>query len=325
MKPIESAFGSALGPWLRDFVLEKRAVGYRYVSEQHLLERLDRHLIKIGHGEASLPRTLLDVWLAKAAHETQRTQLARVSVVRQLARFLDQHGVLIELPPAPAYRQQGNRFVARIFSHEEMARMLAAIDRIRVDGRAPQRHLVMPALFRLLYACGLRVGEALRLQGSDVDLDEGVITIRQGKFRKDRLVPMSPSLHTYLRQYDARIGKRAADAHFLPAPHAGAYGARAAYQTFRWMLRAADISHGGRGQGPRMHDLRHTFAVRRLEAWYREGADLSAKLPVLSTYLGHESMAGTQRYLQLTAELYPDLSRLLEAHFGAIFPPRGQA
>jgi integrase/recombinase XerD len=325
VKPVESAFQSALAPWLRDFVLEKHAVGYRYASEQQLLQRLDRHLLETGHKEANLPRAVLDAWLAKTAHEHPKTQAARVSVVRQLARFLQSHGVLVELPPAPPRRLQGNRFLARIFSPEEMTRLLAAIDKIPVDGRAPHRHLVMPALFRVLYACGLRVGEALRLRIGDVDLDQGVFTIRQGKFRKDRLVPMSPSLQAYLRRYHTGMGKRASDAIFFAAPHGGVYSLHAPYSTFRWMLRAAKIAHGGRGKGPRVHDLRHTFAVRRLEAWYRERADLNAKLPVLSTYLGHESLVGTQRYLQLTAELYPDLSKLLEEHFGALIPRGGEA
>lgn len=324
MKPIESAFASVLGPWLRDFVLEKRAVGYRYTTQQYMIERLDRHIIETRHKEASLPRAVLDAWLAKSAHECQSTQLARVFVVRQLARFLQQHDVFVELAPTSPHRLQGNRFLARIFSHEEVGRMLAAIDKIHVNARSPQRHLVMPALFRVLYACGLRVGEALRLRVSEVDLNPGVLTIRQGKFRKDRLVPMSPSLHAYLRRYHDAMGKRAADALFFPAPHGGVYSLQASYATFRWMLRAAKIPHGGRGQGPRVHDLRHTFAVRRLEAWYREGADLNAKLPVLSTYLGHESIAGTQRYLQLTAELYPDLAKRLEQPFGSP-TPGGQA
>jgi integrase/recombinase XerD len=325
MKSVDSAFTSALAPWLRDFVLAKHAVGYSYIAEQYLLERLDRHLVAIAHMEKSLPRPVLDAWLAKTAHESPKTQAVRVTVVRQLAGFLQQHGVHIELPPTQPHRLQGNRFLAHIFSHDEMARMLAAADSLPIDGRAPHRHLVMPALFRVLYTCGLRVGEALRLRISDVDLDEGIFTILQGKFRKDRLVPMSPSLHAYLRRYQGEMGKRPSHAIFFPAPHGGVYTLNAPYATFRRVLRAAKIPHGGRGKGPRVHDLRHTFAVRRLEAWYREGADLNAKLLVLSTYLGHESMAGTQRYLQLTAELYPDLSMLLEEHFGSLIPRRGQA
>jgi len=316
VKPINSAFASALGPRLRDFILEKRAVGYRYTSEQHTLERLDRYLVEIGHEEASLPRTVVDAWIAKTPNESQSTQLARVSVVRQLARYLQQHDVLVEFQPPPR-RLRDRRFLARIFSPDEVARMFSAIDTLQVDARAPQRHLIMPALFRVLYACGLRLGEALRIRVSDVDFDAGVLTIRQGKFRKDRLVPLSSSLHVYLRRYHQEMGTRAADALLFPAPHGGVYSLHSPYTAFRWMLRMARIPHGGRGEGPRVHDLRHTFAVRRLEAWYREGADLAAKLPVLSTYLGHESLAGTQRYLQLTAELYPDLAKRLEQPFGA--------
>lgn len=320
MKPIESAFHSALAPWLRDFVLEKRAVGYRYACEQHLLERLDRHLIEHDHHEATLPRALLEAWLARTAHERPKTQLARAVVLRQLARFLQRHGVLVELPPSPPRALQGAPFVARIFSPDEIGRLLAAIDQIAPDARAPQRHRVMPALFRVLYGCGLRLGEALRLRVQDVDLDGGVFTIRQGKFRKDRLVPMSPSLQAHLQRYQVDMGARVPGAVFFPAPHGGVYSQHAPYTTFRWMLRVAKIPHGGRGQGPRIHDLRHTFAVRRLETWYRERADLSAMLPVLSTYLGHESLVGTQRYLQLTASLHPDLSSVLEQQYGALIP-----
>lgn len=320
MKPIESFFESAIAPWLRDFVLEKRAVGYRYITEQYQLRRLDRHLIECRHQEASLPRGVLDTWLARTVHESPKTQSVRVTVVRQLARFLDRHGVLEELPRVQPHSLHRSRFVARIFSPEEVSRLFTAIDEIPADPRAPQRHLIMPALFRVLYGCGLRVGEALRLRVGDVDLDQGVFTIHQGKFRKDRLVPMSSSLRAHLRQYQIKMGERASDAIFFAAPHGGVYSLHAPYTTFRWMLRAAKIPHGGRGRGPRVHDLRHTFAVRRLEMWYRERADLSAKLPVLSAYLGHESFMGTQRYLQLTASLYPDLSRHLEQAYGAVIP-----
>jgi integrase len=323
MIPIESAFQSALAPWLRDFVLEKRAVGYLYVTEQYLLRRLDRHLIEHGHDESTLPKPLLATWLAKAAHESAKTQSARVRVVRQLARFLQRHGVVVELPASPPRALPSARFVAHIFTPDEVGRLLAAVDRMPPDARAPQRHRVMAALFRVLYCCGLRLGEALRLRVEDVDLAAGVLTIREAKFRKDRLVPVAASLHAYLQRYHAEMGERPSDAIFFAAPHGRVYSAHTPYAMFRRMLRAAKIPHGGRGEGPRVHDLRHTFAVRRLEAWYREGADLSSKLPVLSTYLGHESIAGTQRYLQLTASLRPDLSSVLDQQYGALIP-RGE-
>jgi integrase len=321
--PVQSAFQSALTPWLRDFILEKRAIGYLYVTEQHLLRRLDRHLIKHGHDEATLPRTLLATWLERAAHESAKTQSARLRIVRQLARFLQRHGVVVELPASLPRALPTARFVAHIFTPNEVGRLLAAVDRMPRDARAPQRHHVMPALFRVLYGCGLRLGEALRLRVEDVDLAAGVLTIREAKFRKDRLVPMAASLHAYLQRYYAEVGPRLSDAIFFAAPHGRSYSAHTPYPMFRRMLRTAKIPHGGRGHGPRVHDLRHTFAVRRLEAWYREGVDLSSKLPVLSTYLGHESIVGTQRYLQLTESLHPDLSSALEQEYGALIP-RGE-
>jgi integrase/recombinase XerD len=320
VKPLESAFQSVLAPWLRDFVLEKRAVGYRYDVEQRLLQRIDHLVVEHGHHEATLPRTVIEAWMARTAHETPATHVARISAVRQFARFLQRQGVLVEMPPTPPRSLRHTDFRARIFSPDEIARFFAALDQISPHVLAPHRDRVMPALFRVLYGCGLRLGEALHLRVSNVDLVAGVLTIHQGKFRKDRLVPMSPSLVAHLKRYHADMGERAADAVFFPAPHGGCYSHHAAYMTFRWMLRAAKIPHSGRGQGPRIHDFRHTFAVRRLEAWYREGVDVGAKLPVLSTYLGHESLAGTQRYLQLTVSLHPELSSALEQQYGALIP-----
>lgn len=325
MKPIESAFQSTLAPWLRDFVLEKRAVGYRYDVEQRILQRIDRFVVEHGHHEATLPRAILEAWMARTAHERPTTHVARISVVRQLARFLQRQDVLVEMPPAPPRSLMCADFRARVFSPEEITRLFAALDHISPHVLAPHRNRAMPALFRVLYGCGLRLGEALHLRVRDVDLVAGVLTIHQGKFRKDRLVPMSPSLVAHLRRYQAYMGERSTDAVFFPAPHGGFYSLHAAYMTFRWMLRAAKIPHGGRGHGPRIHDFRHTFAVRRLEAWYREGVDLGTKLPVLSTYLGHESLAGTQRYLQLTVALHPELSSTLEQQYGALIPRGGCA
>jgi integrase len=181
----------------------------------------------------------------------------------------------------------------------------------------------MPELFRVLYGCGLRVSEALKLTVSDVDLDEGVLLIREAKFRKDRLVPVSLALAARLRRY-AGTFNRSSDrgVAFFPKRDGSHYDKGIIYSTFRTMLHAAGISHGGRGQGPRLHDLRHTFAVHRLEQWYRQGADLGVKLAVLSSYLGHQSLAGTQRYLRLTSSLFPEITASVEAMVGHIVPRR---
>lgn len=128
-----------------------------------------------------------------------------------------------------------------------------------------------------------------------------------------------------LSAYAATFGNRAPGDIFFPAPDGGPYSNDAAYVAFRQILRAAGISHGGRGQGPRPHDLRHTFAVHCLIRWYREGLDLDTQLPVLATYMGHRSIKGTQRYLRLTADLFPDVAARLETTFGRVIPGGGDA
>jgi integrase len=197
-----------------------------------------------------------------------------------------------------------------------MRQLLQAVDQLRPTARSPLRHLPRPEIFRLLYGCGFRLGEGLHLRGREVDLDQGILTVRQGKFRKARLVPPAPSLVQRLRTYAARFGHRPPEAFFFPAPHGGPYRLRTVYGLFRHLLLVCGIPHAGRGQGPRVHALRHTFAGHTLMRWYRQGAERDATRPLLATYWGHQHLSGTQRYLHLTAELFPDIMARANTAFG---------
>jgi integrase len=125
-----------------------------------------------------------------------------------------------------------------------------------------------------------------------------------------------------LRKYAGSFENGPLDATFFPAPDAGPYSLRTVYGLFRKLLLECGIAHAGRGKGPRIHDFRHTFAVHTLLRWYRDGEDLDAKLPLLATYLGHQNLLGTQRYLHLTAELFPEITARVEAAFGEVIPRR---
>jgi integrase/recombinase XerD len=184
------------------------------------------------------------------------------------------------------------------------------------------RHLIMPEVLRLLYGCGLRIGEVLHLRVADVDLERGILTVRDGKFRKDRLVPPALPLVQRLRTYAQVMGDRPSDAYFFPSPSDGPLSHPAIYWLYRELLLRSGVPHAGRGKGPRLHDLRHNFAVHVLLRWCQEGANLDAKLPVLATYLGHRSLAGTQRYLHLIAELFPEITARTSAAFGDVIPRR---
>jgi integrase len=243
-------------------------------------------------------------------------------VARQFSRFLCRLGYSAYVPDSTLAPREQSSFTPRILTHEEIRKLFQAVDALEPTARSPLRHLIMPEVFRLLYGCGFRLGEVLKLRVRDADLNQGIVTVHQGKFRKDRLVPLALSLVHRLRKYAARFENCPLDTIFFPAPDAGPFCLRTVYGLFRKLLLQCGIPHAGRGKGPRVHDLRHTFAVHTLLRWYRNGEDLDAKLPLLSTYLGHQNLLGTQRYLHLTAELFPEITARVEAVFGEVIPRR---
>ena len=318
-------FRSALAPLLKDFLQDKRSRGFSYRREALHLLQLDRFLVEAGLAEVALPEPLIEQWLSRTAQRKPSTHRKRVVVIRQLAAFMQRQGHPTYLPPLPLTPRKELRSAARIFSREEMRALFNAADHLPPNPHSPVRHLVVPELFRVLYGCGLRVGEARHLTVADVNLDSGVLRIRQGKFHRDRIVPLAPRLRCRLERYANALGVRAPSDPFFPAPQGRQYGHQGIYRIFRELLEHAGIVHGGRGQGPRLHEIRHTFAVHRLEEWYRAGEDLNAKLPLLATYLGHQSMVGTQAYLQLTHTLFTELANGLDAVYGHVIPGENQS
>jgi integrase len=163
-------------------------------------------------------------------------------------------------------------------------------------------------LFRLLYCCGLRISEALYLKISDIDFDKGVLSIRGSKFNKDRIIPVSAPLAEMLIRYQALFNRNnAPEDYYFRNKNGTPLRRDQVYDVYRKLLWKAGISHGGKGKGPRLHDLRHVFCVHTLAKQVKDGVDLYVALPILSAYVGHSSVRGTQRYVRLTAEAYPEL------------------
>ena len=177
----------------------------------------------------------------------------------------------------------------------------------------------MPVLFRLIYTCGLRASEALRLKVSDVDLDMGMMTILGAKGDKDRMVGISDSMLEYMRNYRANpLVAGFSSNYFFPAPDGGFYDASTIYAYFRDYLFTAGIPHRGRGKGPRLHDLRHSFAVHVLNKWSSEGKDMYTCLPILRVYLGHSRLTATEKYLRLIPDAYGELTSPFKDRFQKI-------
>ena len=321
-REFKARFQSPVAALMEQFVKEKQACGYRFGEEARILARFDRFLCEEALSQCELPRAMIRKWLAKQSHESAATHRCRIYAVRQFATYLCRRGYAADVPDRSLTAKRGAGFSPRVPTHAEVQQLLHAVDQLTPTARSPLRHLIMPEIFRLLYGCGFRVNEVLHLRVSDVDLNRGVLTVRKGKFGKDRLVPPALSLVQRLRNYAHSMGDRPTDAYFFPSPSGGPWSLEAVYRLYRQLLLRCGIAHAGRGKGPRVHDLRHGFACHALLRWCREGADLNAKLPVLSTYMGHRSLAGTQRYLHLIAELYPEITVRANAAFGDVIPRR---
>ena len=321
-REFKGRFRSPVGSLMEQFVHEKQACGYRYGEEAHLLARFDRFLCDEALSQCELPRSISRKWLAKQTHESVSTHHHRICAVRQFAMYMCRLGYTADVPDRSLAAKRADSFSPRILTHAEIQQLFHAVDQLTPTARAPLRHIIMPEVFRLLYGCGLRLGEVLHLRVADVDLDRGVLTVREAKFGKDRLVPPALPLVQRLQKYAAGMGDRSSDAYFFPSPSGGPWSLSAVYWRYRELLLRCGIAHAGRGKGPRVHDLRHAFATHALLRWCREGANLDAKLPVLATYMGHQSLAGTQRYLHLIAELFPEITVRANAAFGDVIPRR---
>jgi integrase len=309
---------------LEKFLQEKHTCGYDYHEPTRILRHLDNFLVQEGLTTYELPSSIARKWLAKKAHESARTHRQRITVTRQFSRFLLRLGYSAYVPDSTLAARSPSTFVPRMLTDEELRKFFQAVDSLEPTARSPLRHLIMPEVFRLLFGCGFRVREVLKLRVRDLDLQQGIITVRHGKFRKDRLVPPALSLVNRLRKYAAHFENCPPDAIFFPGPDGRPYSLRTIYGLFRQLLLQCGIPHAGRGKGPRIHDARHLFAVRALRRWYRDGEDLDAKLPLLATYLGHQHLSGTQYYLHLTAELFPEIAARADAAFGDVIPRRSQ-
>jgi len=209
-------------------------------------------------------------------------------------------------------------FVPYIYSQDEIRRLLQATEIRTCTGNIRLELATIRAMILVYYGAGLRRREAINLTRADVDLKASILTIRDTKFGKTRLVPVGPHLRQVLAQYDStRPARRPTDAPFFTTRMGGKVHANTIYDNFRILRDHVGIRRtDGGGLQPRIHDLRHTFAVHRLLTWYQQGEDVQRLLHHLSVYLGHACLVSTQTYLRLTPELLHEASKRFE-HYTA--------
>jgi integrase/recombinase XerD len=315
----KAMYFSVLSDLLEGYVKEQRAVGYKYIKGASLLKQLDSCLQQNHLIERRFTKEMVLLWTEKKPNETESTRNGRISIARGFANYMIRLGYEAFIYPAAALTITRYSYIPYIFTEEEMRKIFVACDNFPVSNVSPNRHLILQILIRMLYGCGLRISEALRLEIDDVDLTNGILLIREAKFGKERQVPMAESLTEQCRKYSREVHEyELSKTHFFPSPFGGHYNESTIYKLFRELLWEAGISHSGKG--PRIHDLRHTFSVHCLKKWVLKGENLTNLLPYLSTYLGHVDLRGTQHYLRLTADLYPTITASVEEHFSTLVP-----
>lgn len=303
-----------------NFISFKRAQGYKYYSESKVLRRFCRFAEKYPLKKPMLTKELVSDWISPLEGEAKKSRLHRITCINQFGKYLAELGY--EVCVLPSYsRWDCNSFTPYIFTHEEISKILTAADRVRQTPQSKTSAKALPVLIRLLYGCGLRVSEAVSIKCRDADLEKGILTIRETKNGRDRLIPLSKSLLELFREYRNNIIPWATDDDFLfMAPDRTIISPNTVYQRFRRILWDGGIPYKGKGNGPRLHDIRHTFAVHTLQKWVENGEDLTSMLPVLSVFMGHKSFGATSRYLRLTAEVYPAVVRQVEGTCGYVIP-----
>lgn len=300
-----------------ELVAVRHAGGYRFTIQERVLGQFADHCRREGYPGGSITKEAIDGFLY-GRHLRSSTVRRNELALRQLADHAQACGWDAYIPAAIT-RVRVSHQPPYVLTDDEVGRLFAAIDSQAMSSYS-NKALVDPVLFRVLYGAGLRVSEALNLSLADVDSSAATLRIRDSKNGEGRTIPITSRLTHTLNAYIVA-------AH--PAPESGdhVFYSRAAdrpinqstvYMRFRGYLADAGIPHFT--GGPHPHSLRHGFAVANLRRWARDGSDLSVMLPYLACYMGHADLRGTQYYLRLTADAYPDVIAKAHIRFGYVIP-----
>ena len=323
-------FSGPLAAEFTDFVATLEAGASANRTKLRQLRALDRFTQDSPLRSGTIDETFARAWLAPCSSRGPNTRRARYYLLRRFCRFLAKRrpGTFV---PGEFLRPRGRPSKRpHIYSREEVRSLLDGALMLRDWEKwhpCPIRSKTMHAVILLLATSGLRISEALHLTLQDVDLEDGVLSIRQSKFQKSRLVPLSVGTLEVLRRYhELRVAVAPtgpAEAFFVSG-RGKAYSTRTVRRMFRDIAVQAGLREA-KGRGPRLHDLRATFAVTRLLQWYRDGDNVMARLPLLSTYLGHACIIDTEVYLRITTALLEEANTRFHSFARDILPSGGKS
>ena len=302
---------------INEYIDRRVAAGYRERNYTSPLSLFDRLMLDLGKEQISLTEEDGLDWIERRKDERPSTWYGRVNVVNGFLIDAAKRGY--DVVPTGNVKIKHGGFIPHIYTEEEIQKYFNEVDRYEV-WRQPLFSIVFPVLFRLLLGCGTRIEETLSIRVCDVDLDGGLITLRNTKNSKERVVVMDESLRRIFTIYADKCFYLKEDKDYVFAKADGKKLSSSWMHTIHMeILRRAGIPFRGGGDGPRLHDWRHTFAVLAVKQMTDSGMDMYASLPILSSYLGHESIRATERYVRLTMDRFPYIEEKLRKTFSSLF------
>jgi integrase len=301
---------------VKDYLALRRGLGFKLKKHQCLLEEFASFLEQ--ESTSQITSRLALRWATRPKHIQPAEWAARLGVVRGFARYWSATDATTEVPPDGLLPYRPCRAKPYLYSEEQIVQLLEAAKNM------PAAHNLQPwtyhCLLGLRAVTGLRISEALNLRCADIDWSGGVLTIREAKFGKSRLVPLHASSLKVLSDYAVRrahlFGSQDSG-YFFPSRRGARLDEGQVRRTFYTLSRQIGIRGVSARRGPRLHDFRHRFAVQTLLHWHRKGEDVRRRLPVLSTYLGHAHVTDTYWYVSGTPELMEAATEQLEKRWEA--------
>ena len=306
---------------MSEFIALKRHLGFKYNTEEKIMLLFDRLTIARQESVPGISIDLADAWSLKRENESDAYRYKRCITLNQFVLYLNRMGIKSSMAKAPKPKKN---FTPHIYTQKELDRIFAECDNLKCDYVVRDSiYVVMPALIRFLFGTGVRIGEALALKVNDINLTYNYLTLRDTKNGKERRLPFTESLSAVLQQYikhRGRLNPHKENGYFFITARGRQCNSGQIYKVFRKVLDNAGIPFNGGHYGPRVHDLRHTFAVKSLASMAENGMDIYCSLPILSTYLGHQSLEATNQYVRLTSEQHPGLIQSISNIFINVFP-----
>lgn len=316
-------FESVYAENIEGFLSLKKHRGFKYKRQIKAFTIIDRLAVQNGEKGPGLTKEFFNKWLDYNPNQSPSTRYDKCSLLRQFSNYLIDLDIESYLPRLPRY--PGRRDIAYIYTSTEISEIFKASNELRLVFNTTSGLFCFPAIIRFLYATGVRIGEVLSLKNEDVNLLGKYVKIKDGKNRHERLLPISDSLVDVLSTflwYKKQLVISEENDLFFTKTDGSKISSVLIGEYFKRCLETVKIYGDDKHRRPRVHDLRHTFAVNALVKIVETGNDAYVALPILSKYLGHRSISATNIYVKLTAQLFPAVVKNLELYLIDVFPKK---